>query len=395
MQMVAPIQVGGRRCELPEISLIDEIDDLAKDYRERSGRAPIYVSHWDPSEAFVKRLHKFIPNPKYDNPVPYTYSYLLKRRPAGLRGVLDKLGFGGAEVGAQIVENGTTAIAGIANWLSVTGIKEIVLLRPYYFVVPHNMRRLGLKVREINLKQTNGTYAFPKDLQLGPGQALWLTHPVYATGIYSMANYVDDLRRIADAGAVVVADEALAIPSSDIAKALGGHPNFIGMYTPHKALCINSLKFSIIVYHPGTGDTFDHWSDVIAGGLSVSAAAAVKHFLDPSFESYSREFSALIERTRTWHSGLVSRFNGAMRTDTNTRGHFVSVYFPRLDARLGNDVPFLSNIMDATGCTFIPGIRNGLDSSLGLSFRINLAQNSREFRIGLKTLYEYLTALSA
>src|SRR5258707_637129 len=79
---------------------------------------------------------------------------------------------------------------------------------------------------------------------------------------------------IADAGAYVVVDEALAFPPTRIALSLGGHSNFIGIYTPHKSICINGMKCSLVAFHPTLEDFFDDWADVLSGGLSVSACLA-------------------------------------------------------------------------------------------------------------------------
>jgi histidinol-phosphate/aromatic aminotransferase/cobyric acid decarboxylase-like protein len=382
--------LGWRRNELPELTLIDDLDDLSKAYQVRHGRAPIHVSHWDPSKEVTRDLSEYLPKLSYENPVPYTYSYLLKRRPHGLNGILRKLGFEGKTVGAQVVENGTNAIAAVANWLKVTEIKEVVLLRPFYFVVPYNLSRLGIRVREVDLDIRDGKYALPSDLGLGHGQALWITHPVYSTGAYTMSLHISELRQIADSGAVVVADEALVLPQSAIALALGGHPNFIGIYTPHKAVCINSLKFSAIVYHPSTGDTFDHWSDILSGGLSLSAAAATEHFISEEYERYRVAFLDRIELTRRWHSSTLRKLGPGIRTDAPTRGHFITTYFPLLDAELGRNIGYLAELMEDTGVSFIPGIRSGVNKSLGLSFRINLAQDNSTFRDALSNLYEVL-----
>ncbi|MEJ0041002.1 MAG: hypothetical protein WDM81_01660 [Rhizomicrobium sp.] len=126
---------------MPEIKLIDDLDDLAADYRRRhGGREPSHVSALDPSPEFIRSLfdERSPPDPrcvfaKLGDPIPYTYSYILKRRLGGLGAIIRKLGFDADYVAAQIMENGTTAIAAVANWLKVTGTTKIVLLQPYYF----------------------------------------------------------------------------------------------------------------------------------------------------------------------------------------------------------------------------------------------------------------------
>jgi histidinol-phosphate/aromatic aminotransferase/cobyric acid decarboxylase-like protein len=396
--LLAQTLAAGRKSELPEITLIDEIDDLARDYARRHGTEPIYVSHWDPSEEVIAKLAGLFPEFPRRSPVPYTFSYLLKRRPKHWPRILEGLGFSEAviargDVAAQAFENGTSSISAVANWLKVVGIKRVVLLSPYYFAVPYNLRRLGLTVREVYLPRINGQYALPSDLKIDPSEALWVTHPVYNTGVYSLEDSVSKLISIADNGSVVVADESLGVPPSRLASALGGHQNFIGVYTPHKAICMNGMKFSMVVYHPGTGDTFDHWSDILSGGLSLSAIAATEHFVRPEFTTYRDRFWEILDETRAWHSGIISKYSNILSTDVGARGHFLSVYVPALRAELGNDLLFLREMLERTRCTVIPGIRSGFDPASGFSFRVCLAQDSAKFRGALESLYGYLANL--
>ena len=387
--------VGRRISELSEVALLDEIDDLARDYKFRSGADPIYISHWDPSEHVAARLREFLPCVSLSDPVPYTYSYLLKRRPEHWPRILAGLGVRGHfidnhDVAAQIFENGTTAISAVSNWLKEIGIKEVVLLCPRYFSIPRSLRRLGLSVREIQLSRAEGKYTLPNDLTLGRSTALWLTHPVYSTGVYSLEEEISKLTAFADQGTIIVADESLALPPSKIAQELAGHPNFIGIYTPHKAICMNGLKFSMIVYHSSTGDTFDHWSDVLSGGLSLSAIAATEHFLGSGFARYRDCFLTLIEETRTWVSSIVARSGTVLETDRNTRGHFMSVYVRGLSADLTSDLDFLKEMLDETACCIIPGLSCKFDPRLGFSFRISLAQDSPAFRDAIENLTGFL-----
>lgn len=381
---------------LPEKTLIEQIETLAADWRARHGRAPVNVSHWNPAEDLGAQLRHGAPTGAPDgalaclaahDPIPYRYSHTL---PA-LDTVLGKLGFAGESVGALIAENGTTCIAAVANWLKLNGITEVVLLTPYYFTTPHNMRRLGITVREVPLAcARNGTYALPDDLDLRRGQALWLTNPVYSTGVYALEQHCDALRRMADRGAIIVADEALALRPSALAREFGGHANFVGIYTPHKSVCMNGIKFSAIVFHPRHQAAFADWAEVLSGALSLAAVAAVEHFVSPAFDAYRADFLALTARVRQWHRQLVYSVAGAVEIDAASEGHFLMVYVPALPAQLGHDIDFLAEALEQSGCTLVPGTRSGFDARRGFCFRVNLARDCEVFRDGLRALYEFL-----
>lgn len=386
--------VGGVRGELAEISLFDEIDDLARDY-ERNGRGtPIRVSHWDPSREMLDRIGPLrLPSFSTD-PRPYRYSYLVKRN-FGLNGVLRKIGFRSDEMRGHIVENSTSAITLVANWLKARGIIEVALVTPSYFTPRHNLQQLGIRTREVRLKFANGKYALPDELPEGRGMAIWLTNPVYSTGVHLPKKELLRIKGIAESGTIVVADEALSPLPKTLARDFDGHPNFVGIYSPHKAICVNGFKFSLVAFHASAGDSFDHWADVVCGGLSVAAEAAIKHFLDHQFDEYTRKFGRAVNEARTWHDALVSRFANSLYSDEPSTGHFLAVHFPAHNAALGTDIKFHRSLLAETGCSIIPGQMHEFDPALGLSFRVNLARHSGPFERGVERLYGYLTNLSA
>jgi aspartate/methionine/tyrosine aminotransferase len=381
---------------LPEKTLIEAIDTLASRWRDRHGREPVHVSHWNPSDAFANSLRGRLParlDPcaalAVHDPVPYRHSHALPDMAA----VLGKLGVDSGHAGALIAENGTTCIAAVANWLKLNGVAEVTLLAPYYFTTPHNLRRLGIAVREVPCKHGADGYRLP-DLDLRRGQALWLTNPIYSTGVYAPERSCESLRRLADAGVLIVADEAMALRPTALARELGGHRNFVGIYTPHKSICMNGIKFSAIVSHPCHQPVFADWAEVLSGALSLAAVAAVEHFLDPGFDDYRAVFLALTREARRWHDGLVERCGGAIALDAQSEGHFLMVYVPALPARIGDDIGFLSEVLERTGCTLVPGTRSGFDARRGFCFRVNLAQDCLTFREALPELYGFLRALS-
>jgi hypothetical protein len=219
---------------------------------------------------------------------------------------------------------------------------------------------------------------------------LWITNPVYNTGVYSLEECANELLTMAEQGTLIVLDETLALTPTVFANVLGGHPNVIGIYTPHKAICVNGLKFSIVTFHSDLEDFFDDWGDVLFGGLSISAVTAISHFLSPEFDAYREAFLTSIERTRGWHNKLLAAYADRIVTDIGSRGHFLTTYFPSVGAALGSSLSFIEATIDATGAAFIPGNRSGFDPAFGFCFRVNLAPDSPKFRGALSRLYHHL-----
>jgi histidinol-phosphate/aromatic aminotransferase/cobyric acid decarboxylase-like protein len=372
---------------IAENALIDAIDVAIAAYRARHGRSPVNVSHWDPSPAFSAQLKRLLPITRGEDLVAYRYSYMVPHK----QQIARKLGFDNDAVASLVTENGSMSIVAIANWLVAQGIRAVRLLCPAYFVTGYSLRRVGIEVNELHLQRMEGRYRWPDHLVMASDEALWITNPVYNTGSYSLDDQAAHVAALADQGTVIVLDEALALTPTSFARACGGKRRFIGLYTPHKAVCLNSFKFSVLVFHPEFDDFFDDWADVLFGGLSASALAATAHFVSTAYEAYHDEFTSLVEHARTWHTQVVVTHAQEIQTDVDSKGHFLSVYFPNLDPELGASVPFIADAIEQTGAAFIPGLRSGFSRDIGFCFRINLAQDSPQFRGAVMRLYNYLT----
>jgi hypothetical protein len=334
-------------------------------------------------------LKSALPLVHYGNPVPYQYSYYLDRR----KEVATKLGLP-ASVESLITENGSISISAAANWLLSRRVKNILLVRPAYFTTRYALERLGLAVREAFEVRTRGGFSFPVKLDVHRDEALWVTNPTYNTGVYHDEVWLADLKAQLEQRPVIV-DESLASAPSGVAAVLGGHPNFIGIYTPHKSICMNALKFSLVAFHPDQEDIFDDWADVLAGALSLSAAAAVGHFLSEPFDTYKTAFLSFLDLAGRWHRNAIAKLAGRVEIDDDARGHFCAVYFPNLPAALGDDLNFMERVIERTGAVCIHGTRSGFDPAWGFSFRVNLAQDCPGFRGALIRLYQYLSAQSS
>ncbi len=384
---------------LPEKVLIENIEALAARFTEREGAAPVHVSHWNPSDEFVRQLRARLPGAaRFDfgaalaarDPVPYRHSHAMQEEDA----ILHKLGFDSASSAVLITENGSSSIAAVANWLRLNGVAEVVLLAPYYFSTQYHLRRLGIAVREVALTREDGGYSLPLGLELRRGQALWLTNPVYSTGVHARERDCETLRRFADAGVVIVADEVMALRPTALARALRGHRNFVGIYAPHKSICMNGIKFAAVVFHPCHRTAFADWAEVLSGALSLAAVIAAEHFLSGAFDAYRDAFLAQTRAVRRWHAALVEAKLG-VEADADSHGHFLMAYAPGITEKPGRDLDMIEDILTHTGCTVVPGSCSGFDPRRAFCFRVNLARDSRAFRVALEKLYDYLGAKAA
>ncbi|MDA9435067.1 hypothetical protein XH88_25330 [Bradyrhizobium sp. CCBAU 51627] len=327
-----------------------------------------------------------LPFPKPLDPIPYRYSYLMMNKAEVLR----KFGLDPNEIGVLFTENGSESISAVANALKLLGVTDVHIFDPSYFTTHHNLSRLGINVHRNKWKRQNASYDWLLDVPSTPSHAIWVTDPIYNTGVYLPDEFVHALAVKASKGAKIVADETLSIFPGKFARAMGSSGQFFAIHTPHKAVCVNGLKFSVVVFRKELESSFEDWADVLSGGLGISALVATEHFLSDEYDQYREAFLEALKLVRKWHSQTIAEFGRFAMLDEQSTGHFASVYFPNKSASLGVSIDYLRSVVERTGAFFIPGNRSGFDPDSGFCFRVNLSRDSPRFRGALRRLYREL-----
>jgi hypothetical protein len=223
-------------------------------------------------------------------------------------------------------------------------------------------------------RSKEGTFSFPdvEDHLLSGIDALWLTSPVYCTGVdYDDTDSENFISAMLRRGKRIVFDECL----SERGRRVG--PKFpndgvAAIYAPHKSICVNGIKFAVVVFDASEQEHFDSWCDVWNGCLPISSIAGIRHFLSPDFERYQTQFRQLTSDRHEKVRAIVGRTSSIL-LDRKAAGYLISVYAPQIEAKAGLDTSFLEDAVSATGAIFIAGARNEMDRDVGLSFRLNLA----------------------
>jgi hypothetical protein len=371
-----------------ELGSLELIEELESTYLRVHGCPTINVSSWDPSAEFKAELEGTLDIPVRWPSVDYVFSYDIERSGE----ILNALGFSPDAVGWLITPSGSVSIVCVVNWLAAMGFGELTVLFPAYFSLRHICRRCGVAIRQRFMVRKRDTFRLPElnEQNFGPPGVLWITNPTYATGVHWGERETAELYRLLDRGWYIVADECLAIAGNELGTHFGGHPNFIGIYAPHKSVCVNAVKFSLLTFHAEYQRFYDHWADVLYGCLGSSAVAAIDHYLSINFSEYSNRFIGKTNHARAFVAGLCQSLSG-VELDSTSIGQFGTCYFPSLSSSLGNNLDFLRSTINSTGGSFIPGNRNHFDDALGFNFRINFAQDSPLFRSTLTRLIEQLS----
>jgi aspartate/methionine/tyrosine aminotransferase len=317
----------------------------------------------------------------------YRFSYQLACREK----LLAALGYTAAGRRIMVTENGTSAVVAAASSLGLLGVTRVVLLAPCYFAAKHALRRFGLEVQLVHWHREEGQFSLP-ELRLGPNDALWLENPVFNTGCSGLEGQTDALQKMMHEQHYIVADEALAVPPGPLSPALSDASRYIGVHAPHKALCVNGLKFGAVSFHDSLYELFDHWSDIFNGGLSLSAEAALEHFLSPEYENHASVVAREIDEAQTSLSQVVAGAGNGFELDNATSGYWRTIYVPSIPAHAGEDLEWIAGLAEATGAIFIPGSRAAFDPSWGFSFRVNLLRLGRTEVGALRRLLKVLSA---
>jgi len=312
--------------EIRELSLLKDLEDIAARYERDYGAPPLNLSTWDPSKELGAR--KLLGPVSLSQPlrVDYSFTYTAPRK---LK-LLSKLGFQSDNRDCLLSHSGSSAIVAMINWLRINGRKRLLIVGPRYFTVPHACAALGVTCSITHFRRVHGSYTLPSDFASVARRfdAVWVTNPVYCTSADIAAEDLRVLSGIAVEGPILILDECLAEDGRQIGPQMqkaGGE--IFSIHAPHKAICVNGLKFAALTYDPKWASQFDSWSDVWLGCLPASSELAIEHYLSPNFEVYADSFKAECRQAFAALADIVQRYPG-IELDTQASGYLVSVIGP-------------------------------------------------------------------
>jgi aspartate/methionine/tyrosine aminotransferase len=379
-----------------ELEGLSYLEGLAEEYRSRSGAAPFNLSLWDPSEFMMNSLLKFLRLPVSPLPIPYIYSDEESKQQ-----VLERLGFVQSRRICAFVQAGTNAGLLAAVWLKALNFKRTLVLCPAYFSIFYALEILNVPHQSIYMARKKGNWYLPHEKIEGaigkkPSQtAIWLTNPVYCTGNYRSASDIEFLKMLLHRGVTVIADECLCINGRELGRELAWSDKFVGIYSPHKSVSVNAVKFATVVADESHERFFDHWTDVIVGSLTASNYSAISHFIGENFPRFLRAFIEHTDRSRDEVMERIRRFHPLIETDDNAVGHYITCYAPQVTGDEAEGKKILQGLMSETGALVIPGAVNHFPRDIGFNFRINLARAGPQFFAAFQRTLNYLTSMSA
>lgn len=380
---------------IDDIFIIDDIFSL-EEQAEKKYHIPIpNVSYWDSSPAFQKQMAKVLVLPELSLPWNYYYTYSISA--ADRQQVLRSLGVPDdrlATVMGLFLQSSTIAIVNMINLLVHHHLKRLCILQPAYFSVASccSMFSLDYGIEQISFVQ--GRPQIPLDRILTGGyDCIWLTSPIFCTGYYPDKAHIRDIVQLRDAGMTVIFDESLALPGKELIRSFPVDHNLFAIYSPHKAISINGLKFAVIVCDKRYEDFLEQWVDVFSGALGGSNRDAVFHYLSPNYlDCCYPAYKQYIKRAKAAVERVVKRFPFASMLP-NTEGHYVSI-FTDLNVQGSHSIRiFLEQTIQASMASFIPSELNGFSPEQGFGFRVNLTGDSTELEGAVGRILQHFDTL--
>ena len=374
-----------------EILDLDDIEENELRYSKEYGYLPFNISTWNPSEQFSnKYLLNRIQLTPFDY-IPYLYSYELDQYE--LNSAKTKLGANNC-FGCIISNTGTSSISLVTSVLKEIGINRILVICPVYYSVLYNLFQKGLEIIKTHLLRTNEGYRLPQTqiIQLIDNiDAIWLTNPIYNTGLYMAKEDIDFLKCKIPSRVVLICDDCFASAGYEMIRNFSNHTNSISIHDPLKQIMVNGLKFSCVLYSLQYERVFEQWSDIICGSLSYSTVQSMIFFNSDNFTNIRLQLYQHFQDMDKQLEDINESFPFLSLDKNICYGHMRMCYFPNLSYNYLQNKKEMYQFMKKTGTSLIPGNRFHFPSTCGFCFRVNYGRECNEFWDSLIRVFHYLS----
>ncbi|MBO7516464.1 MAG: hypothetical protein J6T61_01830, partial [Spirochaetia bacterium] len=301
-----------------------------------------------------------------------------------------KLGFSAEDCKKEFfhaLTQSTLSIATIAVLLSRMETK-LGIISPYYFSVPDCCDDLKLPYTIFADFMKDINESFDVDLLLKSDcTAFWFTSPLNSCSIYFGQRVTDGIQKLLDAGKLVILDESLCINGRELSRTFGIQENLIYIYSPHKALGIQGIKFSVLVAHKKFYDDIDSLGDSYGGSLNYSCQQGYFHFISPNFDECMTVYNKFWQKNLSAARQVLASYSFASLS-AETYGHYAMIFIDStLDDRCFVDA--MKQLMREKGYFVYPGVMQCFDPKHHFCFRINLLLNRTDLEHGLKAVLDF------
>lgn len=375
------------KCNSMYINSISELDQLLnyeKKIEQEKNIDITNVSYWNASPEYQNYMLKNILLKNDTNIFNYFYTYDISEHVR--RQILEKLtGKANTDSMCMITPSSTISIVNLINFLKLNNYRKLCIITPSYFSVIQSCEILNLAYRTIPLSYYNDSYIIPQHQILQEEfDAVWLTVPIYSTGIQYSQSQINVIREIMDKNILVIADETLAFPGQELSRIIPISKYFYSICSPHKPLFINSIKFSALLCPYENNELLDQWVDVLGGGLLHSNITAISHFVSSNYEYCVQKSSNWYQKNLSTIKNLLELFPNAY-CNTSEVAPYKTIYIKHAPDSFSDR----KNLIKENYVSYISNTYNGFDPKNGLSFRVNMSIPANKLQDYLYRILKY------
>ena len=249
------------------INKIFELDALLnyeKKIADDKGITITNISYWNTSLQYQNFMQKHIRLKSIPDIFNYKYTYDI---PSEIRSNIIKkiIGYSNNEIMCLLTPSSTCSIVNMINFLTHNDFKKMCIITPAYFSVEQTCKVFNLSFEKKPLVFRNGNFYIPSEYILKNNfDVVWITSPIYSTSQMYDETQITEIKALIDRHILIIADETLALPGQELARVVPISNYFFSIYSPHKPLFINSIKFSTIICPKKNDDFLEQWIDVLS-----------------------------------------------------------------------------------------------------------------------------------
>lgn len=370
------------------IEEINRIREVEKQTRQKNGKPVFDLSNWNSGLNYKDYLYQYLKFPVINDYFDYIYGYEVESDIH--QQVKEKLNVNIPSNASIFFPSSTISIVNIANFLQKMKLRKICILQPSYFSVEPCLSSFGLNVYNEELIYNNDQFSIPINTILEKNyDAVWLTSPIFCTNLIFSENEMQKLNQLLKNKIFLICDESLAPYHTQLRSRLINNEFLLSIYSPHKVLGTNTIKFSCVIAHQIYEDFFDAWSDLFAGGMSLSSKIAIMHFLSNNYEYTLQKGMDYINQNYEAVKELLQKYQHIC-SYTKVSGIYVTVIVKNIPYEITTKHHFIKSIIERTNVSFLPGYLEGFLEGFGFCFRINMTLDKTPLLISLNKVLMYL-----
>jgi len=353
-------------------------------------KRPVNLSYWNSGKEYKSELQQILDYESEQNIFDYEY-YLPKgtEKPVAL-----KLGFSVDDyekIELDPLVQSTLAISSLVAFFSNQKM-TVGIIRPAYFTVEDCCKDFKVPYKIFDEFTQNFNESLDsKKLLSSSCDVFWFTSPINSMSVYFSNQVVKEIQKILDAGKIVVLDESLALNGMELSRTFGAQENLIYIYSPHKTLGIQGIKFSVTVVHKKLFEEIDKIKDYYGGSLNYASQQGVAHFISKNFDDCVAFYKKFYLENKQCAIDIIQKYDFA-HVSSQIAGHYAMIF---LDWAIDDEtfVASMKKCMKQFGYFVFPGIMQDFNTSKRFCFRINLLLNRNDIKQGLTQVLEYLRLL--